>query len=187
MESLWREIENKHSKKGRYYHNLKHLEHLYQNLISIKDYITDWDIILFALFYHDYVYNILKQDNEQQSAIKAEAILTRLAIDKDRIELCKEIIAATKGHTISNNIDVNHFTDADLSILGSDSENYKAYFKNIRKEYKYYPDFMYNKGRIKVLTHFLSMSKIFKTVFFNQKFESKARKNLQDEIDLLSK
>ncbi|MFD2186027.1 hypothetical protein [Aquimarina celericrescens] len=187
IELLWKEIENKYNKKNRYYHNLKHLEYLYQRLINVKDQITDWDMVLFALFYHDYVYNVLKKDNEQQSAVKAEAILRALGIENDRVELCKEIILATKSHTISKNEDINFFTDADLSILGSDWENYKVYFKNVRKEYKYYPAFMYSKGRIKVLEHFLNMPKIFKTEHFYQKFEAQAKKNMKREIDFLSK
>ncbi len=186
IESLWTEIENKYNKKNRYYHHLKHLEHLYQNLIHVKDQITDWDMALFALFYHDYVYNVLKKDNEQQSAVKAEATLRSLGINNDRVELCKEIILATKSHTISKNKDINFFTDADLSILGSDWENYKVYFKNVRKEYNYYPAFMYSKGRIKVLEHFLTMPKIFKTEHFYQKFEAQAKKNMKREIDFLS-
>lgn len=185
-ESLWHAITNIYGKKNRYYHNLTHLEHLYKSLVEIKDKIRDWDMILFALFYHDYVYNVLKKDNEEQSAKKAVKILNSLSIDTDRIYLCNAIILATKGHNVAKNSDLNYFTDADLSILGSDWKDYEIYFKNVRKEYKYYPDFMYNKGRIKVLTHFINMPAIFKSDHFYKKFEAEAKKNLQQEIDLLS-
>lgn len=186
-DSLWDEIARNHSKKNRYYHNLSHLENLYQNLLLIKEEILDWDIILFAIFYHDFVYNVLKQDNEEKSAQKAIDILRSLSIDPKRIQLCKEIILATKGHQISKDKDVNYFTDADLSILGSSWEDYKTYYRNVRREYKYYPDFMYNKGRIKVLKHFLDMSRIFKTDYFYHKLENQAKNNLRQEIHLLSK
>ncbi|WP_299258493.1 hypothetical protein [uncultured Aquimarina sp.] len=187
VNSLWNEIVKNHSKKSRHYHNLSHLENLYQNLLSIKQEILDWDIILFSIFYHDFVYNVLKQDNEEQSAQKAIDILITLSIDSERIQLCKEIILATKVHQISEHKDVNHFTDADLSILGSTWPDYETYYRNVRKEYKYYPDFMYNKGRIKVLKHFLDMSKIFKTDYFYKTLENQARNNLRQEINLLSK
>lgn len=186
IESLWNAVTSVHSKKNRYYHNLTHLEHLYQSLIPIQHKIKDWDMILFALFYHDYVYNVLKKDNEEQSAKKAVEILNSLSIDTDRIYLCNAIILATKVHNVAKNSDINYFTDADLSILGSDWKDYEIYFKNVRKEYKYYPDFMYNKGRIKVLTHFINMPAIFKSDHFYKKFEAEAKKNLQQEIDLLS-
>lgn len=186
IEYLWHTIEVQHSKKNRYYHSLSHLEYLYQSLIIIKDKIRDWDMILFALFYHDYIYNVLKQDNEEQSAKKAVEILQTLSIEKNRISHCTDMIVATKAHNTSTNSDINYFTDADLAILGSDWKDYETYYKNVRKEYKYYPDFMYNKGRIKVLKHFISMPAIFKSDYFSQKFEIKAKENLQQEIDLLS-
>ncbi|WP_438710442.1 HD domain-containing protein [Aquimarina muelleri] len=184
-ESLWSDINKQHSKKNRYYHNLYHLENLYHNLLEIKTRIKNWDIALFALFYHDYIYNVLKQDNEEQSAKKAEKILNTLKIEKKDITLCSKIIIATKGHNISKNSDINYFTDADLSILGNDWKTYEEYYKNVRKEYKYYPDFVYNKGRIKVLHHFINMPTIFKTSHFYNKFEVQAKENLQREIDLL--
>ncbi|WP_109435858.1 MULTISPECIES: HD domain-containing protein [Aquimarina] len=186
IKSLWSDVVKYHSKRNRHYHNLSHLEHLYHNLTEVKNEIKDWDMVIFALFYHDYIYNALKQDNEAQSAKKAVEILHALSIDKHRSLLCKEIILATKGHNISKNSDINYFTDADLSILGSDWENYQVYFKNVRKEYKYYPDFMYNKGRIKVLNHFIAMPVIFKTDYFYHKFELRAKENLRQEIDFLS-
>ncbi|WP_248601256.1 HD domain-containing protein [Aquimarina muelleri] len=154
-------------------------------MLEIKTRIKNWDIALFALFYHDYIYNVLKQDNEEQSAKKAEKILNTLKIEKKDITLCSKIIIATKGHNISKNSDINYFTDADLSILGNDWKTYEEYYKNVRKEYKYYPDFVYNKGRIKVLHHFINMPTIFKTSHFYNKFEVQAKENLQREIDLL--
>ncbi len=185
--SLWNEIAKNHSKKSRYYHNLSHLENLYHNLLFIKEEISDWDITLFALFYHDIIYNVLKQDNEDQSAKKAIEVLQTLSIASERIELCENMILATQGHQVSENTDINYFTDADLSILGSKWEEYEVYFKNVRKEYKYYPNFMYNKGRIKVLKHFIDMPRIFKTEHFYNTLENKAKNNLQQEINLLSK
>lgn len=183
--SLWNEIAKQHSKKNRYYHSLTHLENIYKVLIEVKSQIKDWDIVLFSLFYHDYIYNVLKKDNEERSAQKAVDVLTTLSFPRDKIEVCKEMILATKGHQIAQNEDINYFTDADLAILGSDWPAYQTYFKNVRKEYKYYPDFMYNKGRIQVLKHFIQMSRIYKTDHFHSLFEAKAKENLQKEIDIL--
>ncbi|MFD2563735.1 HD domain-containing protein [Aquimarina rubra] len=186
IDSLWNEVVKNHGKKNRHYHNLSHLENLYSNLLAVKKEILDWDIVLFALFYHDYIYNALKQDNEERSAQKAIKIFSSLSIDPDRIELCKKMILATKGHQVSKSNDINYFTDADLSILGSSWTVYETYYKNVKKEYKYYPDFMYNKGRVNVLKHFINMPRIFKTDYFYSKFEKQAKNNLQQEIGLLS-
>jgi predicted metal-dependent HD superfamily phosphohydrolase len=44
---------------------------------------------------------------------------------------------------------------------------------------------MYNPVRKKVLLHFLSMERIFKTDYFYTHFEKQARENLQKEMELL--
>lgn len=95
------------------------------------------------------------------------------------------IINATKKHDVHTDADINYFTDADLAILGSAENDYKTYFLKIRKEYRWYPDLVYNPGRKRVLQHFLSMERIFKTEYFFNKFESQARKNLGMELHFL--
>jgi predicted metal-dependent HD superfamily phosphohydrolase len=182
---LWDEIEKSYAAKGRYYHNQSHLENLLNELASFKESIEDWDCIIFTTAYHDVVYNALKKDNEEQSAALAEERLAEIAFPSDRINKCVQQILATKGHTVSDSQDTNFFTDADLSILGASWEAYETYFKNIRKEYAFYPDLLYKPGRKKVLQHFLSMDKIFKTDKFFSQYEEQARKNLLVELILL--
>jgi len=113
--------------------------------------------------------------------------MTTLHCSAGQVNNCTAQILATKKHTWSNDSDTNYFTDADLSILGSPPAVYKAYVQSIRKEYKLYPDFVYNPGRQKVLKHFLDMPAIFKTAHFTNKYESQARMNLQEELRSLEK
>jgi predicted metal-dependent HD superfamily phosphohydrolase len=185
VNECWKEIEINYTKKKRHYHSLTHLEHLYAQLEHIKTSIADWDTILFALFYHDVIYNALKKDNEEQSAILAEKRMAQLGVSAYKIEKCKNQILATKQHLTNVDDDTNYFTDADLSILGADWEQYCVYFKNVRKEYSIYPSIIYNPGRKKVLQHFLGMNRIYKTAFFFDKFEENAKKNLQKEMEQL--
>lgn len=184
-DKLWTEISKNYSSKKRHYHTLQHLDGLLTQLTAIKDKIQNWDIILFTLYYHDIIYNPLKSDNEEKSAELAEKHLKQISVSSDKIELCKKQILATKSHLKSTDSDTNYFTDADLSVLGQDWEIYSLYYKNVRKEYSIYPDFMYNSGRKKVLTHFLTMGRIFKTDFFYDKFEMRAKRNLAHELSIL--
>lgn len=182
---LWTEIEKNYSSKKRHYHTLQHLDILLAQLTDVKGEIQNWNTILFTLYYHDIVYNSLKSDNEEKSAELAEKRMKQISVSIDTIELCKNQILATKSHIKSTDSDTNYFTDADLSVLGQNWETYSMYYKNVRKEYSIYPDFVYNPGRKKVLNHFLSMDKIFKTDFFYKKFERQAKQNIQKEIELL--
>jgi predicted metal-dependent HD superfamily phosphohydrolase len=67
--------------------------------------------------------------------------------------------------------------------LGQPWGEYTQYAKNVRKEYAIYPDLLYNPGRRKVLNHFLSMERIFKTSHFFEKFEATARLNMSKEME----
>lgn len=184
-DELWNEIVLNYSHKKRHYHTFAHLENLLKQLSDIKDQIKDWDVVLFSLYYHDIIYNPLKNDNEERSADLAEKRLQQIAVPQRIVENCKTQILATKKHAIDLDADVNFFTDADLSILGSECSLYFVYFKQVRKEYSIYPDLVYNPGRKKVLLHFLKMERIFKTDYFKIKFEWQAKQNLQKELELL--
>lgn len=184
-DELWTEIEKNYSSKKRHYHTFQHLENLLSQLTEVKSEIQNWETILFTLFYHDIIYNSVKSNNEEKSAELAEKRMKQISVSNDKIELCKKQILATKSHIKSTDSDTNYFTDADLSILGQNWETYLLYCKNVRKEYSIYPTLVYNPGRKKVLNHFLSMDRIFKTDFFYNKFETQARQNLQQEIESL--
>jgi predicted metal-dependent HD superfamily phosphohydrolase len=185
INDLWTEIEVHYTDKKRFYHNLSHLNNLLFQLLQVKDKIENWETILFTLFYHDIVYNSLKSDNEERSAKLAEKRMKQINVPTEFIEKCKSQILATKKHLDNLDLDTNFFTDADLSILGQDNETYKVYFQNVRKEYSFYPDLLYNPGRKKVLKHFLEMDRIYKTDYFYAKFESQAKLNLQYELEYI--
>lgn len=182
IDTIWSEICNHYSSSDRHYHNLSHLENLLIHLTAVKYKIKKWPAVVFALVFHDVIYNPQKQNNEEKSAQMAENKLTELGIGERVISSCSQIILATKHHDNSDDSDTNIFIDADLSILGSKPEDYKQYSRNIRKEYAFYTDSDYNKGRLKLLQQFFERKKIYKSDYFSQKFEVKARENIKNEI-----
>lgn len=182
IETYWRELVMHYSKPARHYHNTYHLDNILAELLPLKNTITDWQIIVFSLAYHDIIYNTLQSNNEEKSAAFARKRLSALPIPTHQIDKCSNQILATKGHNTSIDEDTNIFTDADLSILGADEEKYKRYTGLIRKVYKIYPDFIYNPGRLKVLEHFLQMKNIYKTEHFSKKYEKQARINIEGEM-----
>jgi predicted metal-dependent HD superfamily phosphohydrolase len=183
--AYWKEIEKRYNGPKRYYHTTIHLEKLIGELNTCKHLITDWDTLLFSVFYHDIIYNVLKSNNEEKSADLAVKRLSAINFPVDKINTCRQQIIATKSHLSSMNKDTNLFTDADLSILGQPTDAYRQYCAQIRKEYSIYPDIVYKPGRKKVVIHFLNMGKIFKTSYFSDEYELQARKNLESELNML--
>lgn len=183
---FWSEIVTQYSNPHRYYHTIEHLNALAAELLVLKEIISDWTTLVFSIAYHDIIYDPLKNDNEEKSATLATARLAVLNLPIVQINKCKEHILATKSHDISADMDTNYFTDSDLAILGAEPNSYKKYSEAIRKEYKFYPDLVYNPGRQKVLNHFLQMPEIYKTSYFAGKYEMTARENILNELKWLS-
>lgn len=186
IEQLWTEVSKNYAEKSRHYHNLLHIKNLFEEIGQVKQHIKKFEIISFSIFYHDVIYSATSKSNEEKSADYAAKRLTDLDLNTSDIEVICSQILATKSHQKSNDTDTNYLLDADLSILGKNSEIYNQYIQQIRKEYSIYPDFVYKPGRKKVLQHFLDLENIYKTEFFREKYEATARKNMMDELKNLN-
>ncbi len=170
----------------RYYHNLLHLRQLITLLEMHREHIRDEEILLWAIFFHDIIYNVLYKDNEERSARAAAGYLSQIGYPPEKIMLVSEFIYATKTHINTlNSPDLDYFLDFDLYILGSAPEVYREYAQQIRNEYGIYHDQVYNPGRKKVLRHFLEMPAIFRTPVFRELYEENARNNLRAELNTL--
>lgn len=183
-EKHWQELAMVYSAKSRHYHNLVHLEEMIRLFTAYAPELEFPDEVLYAIFYHDYVYNVTRKDNERKSAGYALSILpSRATINR---ELIFEMICATQQHQHHKIEAINWLVDFDLKILSKDREAYQLYSEQIRKEYKIYPDFLYKPGRKKALEHFLKNDFIYQTTEFRTRYEQTARENILREIKILS-
>lgn len=179
----WEALKSAYSKKSRYYHNLIHIEEMVAQYEMYHAKLTYPKEVLYAIFYHDYIYKATSKENELKSAEYAIAILPKHTnIDKD---LVYEMILATKLHQHQEQEDSNWLIDFDLKILAKEWNDYQIYCNQIRKEYKIYPDFLYQPGRKKALEHFLENPSIFQTEEYKILFEKQARENIEKEIQQL--
>lgn len=185
IEKFWTEIEKKYSEKSKHYHNLQHLKNMFEEMEHVKDKIKNFNSISFSIFYHDVIYDATSKLNEEKSADFAKERLEILGLNNEYLQKVYEQILATKSHQKSKDEDTNFLLDADLSVLGKSNEVYLEYIKQIRKEYSIYPDFLYKPGRKKVLEHFLELESIFKTEYFQDKYENQAKKNIKFELSTL--
>ena len=181
--SLWNEIYTHYSEKHRAYHNLNHLKEIFSYFDVYKDKLIHPDIVALSIFYHDIIYNIWSKDNEEKSA---DFMIDKLSdiVDASSLKEVYNQIIATKTHTATNN-DTKWLLDFDLAILGQSADTYSKYTKQIRKEYKTVPSFIYKKGRKKVLLHFLNKPVIFATENFIKLYNKKAKENLTNELKYL--
>jgi predicted metal-dependent HD superfamily phosphohydrolase len=183
IEKLWKELVAAYSGEGRHYHSLQHLWHIHKNLLEVRSRVSDWEAVLFALFYHDVVYEINGKLNEEKSAALAARRLTEIGVAADTQEKVKGHILATKRHDESPDDDTNYFTDADLCILGQSWSDYRDYLSRLRKEYQHASDREFAEGRTREMKQILKMPRIFKTDHFYNRYELSARDNIRKELE----
>jgi len=166
----------------RYYHNQTHISHRLQQLEPVFNKLENRTAVLFAVFYHDAVYDSRQKDNEKQSAQLASSYLSQF--DRELSEQVAELVLTTEKHQLFySTSDEKYFLDADLSILGESSEVYIQYAQKIRKEYGWVEAADFKRERHAVLERLSRSDFIFFSDYFREKFEAMARKNLQMELD----
>lgn len=187
---FFEEIEKKYTGRSRHYHNLQHIAALLQLCEQYSHRLTDKDVVALAVFYHDIIYNVLRKDNEPRSALLAVKRLYALGVPEDKTAQVKLFIEATQSHaltaTVVNTHDLQLFLDFDMSILGAQWNDYLEYTKQVRREYRVYPDKLYIPGRTKFLEHCLQTQHIFQTPEFRENYETAARSNIAQELRSLT-
>lgn len=165
--------------EGRFYHTMVHIQSMLEFLEKRRWSIQDWKSVVLATFFHDAVYDTLRNDNEDKSVeFMQQSWIVNTQAEK--------LILATKKHVLNSEIpDSAIFLDADLSILGAPQSLYIEYSQNIRKEYSHVPLDNYTQGRIQVLSHFLKRDYIYFDSTVRGALENGARENLSNEIKQL--
>lgn len=92
---------------------------------------------------------------------------------------------ATLHNEIAQDKDQKLIVDIDLTILGATPEVYDEFERNVRKEYKMVPTFIYRKKRKELLKSFLNNPSIYSLDYFKEKYENVARHNINRAIEML--
>jgi predicted metal-dependent HD superfamily phosphohydrolase len=182
-------VKARYAEPQRAYHNWSHIEAMLRWMQSGEFTIDDTNATYCAVIFHDAIYDPTAKDNEERSAILAEAALAPY-VDAQSLALTVAMIRATANHRMVEDVgmacasDLAHFLDMDLSILGSDWSIFETYERNIRAEYSCYPDALFWPGRCAVLESFLNRDRLYFSDWGMNRFETKARRNLAQAIAL---
>ncbi len=182
---LFEELAGRYAEPGRRYHTLVHVEECLAEF-SVVRHLAEAPLALeFALWYHDVVYDTRAKDNERRSGIIARARLVENNFPLPLGILVEELIVATAHTAPPLHMDAALLVDIDLSILGKPWERYDVYRQQIREEYGWVEQPVFNAGRSEVLNGFLKRPAIYMTDYFRGKYETQARWNMERELTLL--
>jgi len=179
---------------GRFYHNTDHIDEGLWAIDQIRHLAKDPDAIEAAWWFHDFIYDTTKNDNEQRSAGKAITILGELRPHNTPAKLyfelkVRDLVLATRHREIPDDPDARLIVDIDLLSLGAPPRVFERNTANIRLEYlcSVPDDKVFAQGRADFFRRFMAnRSSVYLTEHFRDKFEAQAQKNIKRTIDILS-
>ena len=178
----WVEIEAAYGAASRHYHTLGHLEHMFGCLETVLR--DPHPLVSLAVWFHDLVYDPMKQDNEAQSAGAAIRFGQRFGMTASDLQRLEALILSTKAHEpFEDHPECLALLDADLAILAAEPERYDIYARAIRKEYADIPEALYLPGRAAVLSRFLERPCLYFSPDVQALWDAQARLNLRRELD----
>lgn len=184
-QKLFADLSNFYSSPDRHYHTLDHIQHFLGVVDALSAKAKNLEAIEYAAWFHDLIYDSKAKDNEEKSADYAETTLSNLELPKEVIDKVTQLILKTKTHQIAedDDIDTQIMLDADLAILGAERSRYRRYAQAIRLEYAWVSNQDYCYGRTQFLQSLLKRQKIYQMEEMFEKLETRARQNIQQEID----
>ncbi|GGE98337.1 HD domain-containing protein [Hymenobacter cavernae] len=184
-ETMFRQLSEAYGSSDRHYHTLTHIRSMLDALERSGLALQDPLVVQLAAWFHDAVYSYLRDDNEVRSALLAKEFLSKTTLSAERCSRVVFLIERTKDHTQpqpAGDKDLLWFLDADLQILGAPEADYWQYARQVRQEYRLVPEFMYRRGRRKVLEKLLGVPQLYQTEDFRSRLEAAARRNLRAEL-----
>jgi len=174
-----------YSESHRHYHNLHHVNGCLDAFDKIVHLLDDPFAIETAIWFHDVIYDPKSGKNEARSAEYAKDFLSSTSVNTTAITKIIHLIYLTQHPSNPTTADEKYLIDIDLSTLGAEQTQYDRYEVWIRKEYAYVPGFLYKKGRRKLLNAFLDCEHIYRTAYFRERLEVKARANIHRALENL--
>ena len=185
-----------YTEEHRYYHDIDHLHYMVARLLALFPHLPKevMDAILWALFYHDIVYHIPRQEEHSNEFLSAEAFKQDHG-DHSLIDAIYHAIIFTETHILPPEDErmiygsprhfwtvVEHTIDLDLWAL-SDEDAYLKNNEKIKKEVGA-TDEQWREGRGAWLTEFLKRDQIYYTPLGKTR-EAEARRILQEDLRTL--
>ena len=172
------EVLRAYAEPWRHYHALQHLGECLTAYGAADHLAVRPAEVEAALWFHDAVYELQRADNEEQSARLAQRTLADAGVPQDVASRVAALVLATRHTAIPEAPDEQLLVDIDLSILGASQERFAEYECQIRAEYSFVPEAVFNEKRRAILRSFVARPSIYNTAHFRNLLEQAARRNL---------
>ncbi|GAA2121908.1 HD domain-containing protein [Actinomadura napierensis] len=186
------ELDRRYGERHRKYHTREHLA----AVLDLVDELAgdaaapgafDPDTVRLAAWFHDAVYDPERADNEERSARLAARMLADTDLSAATVDEVVRLVELTVTHAPEpGDRGGQVLCDADLAVLGADPDRYAAYAAAVREEYAFVPEDLFRAGRAEVLNGLLALPRLFHTATARERYEERARRNIETELMLLN-
>ncbi len=168
----------------RFYHNLEHIRYCLNELDKVADLLADPVSVELAIWFHDMIIDPHAKDEEIRSAAAFEQFARDDLSAALRSTVIK-LILATSRSIKSPQGDQRFMIDIDLSSLAAPWDRYYSDSLALGKENPDETEEGFNTKKAVFLDSLLSKSHIYLTESFQQRYEQKARRNIQRYLRII--
>ena len=177
------DVVDRYREPHRRYHTLEHIE----EMLEVADRLAASGEVTCAVWLHDVIYDPMRPDNEERSAAFARKLLPGLGAPPTVVAEVVRLVETTAGHEPEDGDDNGQvLADADLAILGTPTDRYQRYRRDVRAEYAHLSDDDWRRGRGAVVRSFLERDALYHATQLRDERELRARENLRAELAALS-
>lgn len=191
------------SSNDRKYHGLHHVVELLTRVETLLPETGDPALIRLAAWFHGVCFSTSEEatytnnggENEEASALFAEAKLYELGVEPDKARRVATLIRSLRIKPAASptetsrfqaiDIDEQALRDAHLGALAVEPQKYKRYLELVREEYEHIPREDFLRARHAIITKLLSRRQLFVTPLARQ-WDQSARENLAAELQRLN-
>ncbi|WP_062304688.1 HD domain-containing protein [Demequina subtropica] len=180
---------------ARRFHDVRHLVELLTRVDELQQETRLPHCVRLAAWYHGAVFSSDSEsayaarggEDEDASAEYARMELRDLGVPAEKIDAVATMVRGLARHvSVPDTPDAAVLSDADLAILASDPQRYKAYITDVREEYAEIPEDRFLASRRAIVARLLSRDRLY-TSPLGATWEAQARQNLTAELARLDK
>ena len=195
VEKVGEALLDRWSEPGRHFHNLRHLTDVLARVDELAEETHEPDLVRLAAWYHGAIFDAAERasyahrggEDERASAALARRELVDLGLPEHAVQRVVELVEALARHAPApEDFDCAVLCDADLAMLASEPQKYKAYLAEVRAEYAHLPVEQFVRARIKILRRLAERQNLFASPL-GAAWEESARQNVGAELHRLEK
>jgi len=178
---VWQTLARRYGEPHRHYHGMSHIAFCLGQLDLAAPMMDAAPVVELALWFHDAVYRPGDPANEAESAALFREHAG--ALDPSRVESVATLILDTTHAQVPQTPDGLYMVDVDLASMGLPWARFVRDSEAIRKEQSDVPDAAYAKVQSAFLQALMARPSLYRTPFFQDRYEATARSNIERMLE----